>query len=137
MRWRSPCHSLHSPTEQLPAALLRIETSQRATPPRLEKDTDTNMPDSTVTATIAARQPAAIGAKGATNPYVGIIGVFLGAGLATLKARLVSVGLPGLRGALRFGFDEALLAADGVEHGDDVRRLLRRLVPKVRILKAA
>src|SRR5580658_6440197 len=43
----------------------------------------------------------------ATNPYVGILGVFLGAGMATLNSRLVSVGLPDLRGAMGFGFDEA------------------------------
>jgi len=43
----------------------------------------------------------------ATNPYIGILGVFLGAGIATLNARLVGVGLPDLRGALGFGFDEA------------------------------
>jgi DHA2 family multidrug resistance protein len=43
----------------------------------------------------------------ATNPYLGILGVFLGAGIATLNARLVSVGLPDLRGAAGFGFDEA------------------------------
>src|ERR1700733_10768901 len=42
-----------------------------------------------------------------TNTYVGILGVFLGAGLATLNARLVGVGLPDLRGAKGFGFDEA------------------------------
>ena len=42
-----------------------------------------------------------------TNPYLGIMGVFLGAGLATLNARLVGVGLPDLRGAKGFGFDEA------------------------------
>jgi DHA2 family multidrug resistance protein len=42
-----------------------------------------------------------------TNPYLGILGVFLGAGLATLNARLVSVGLADLRGALGLGFDEA------------------------------
>src|SRR5580700_5009295 len=42
-----------------------------------------------------------------TNPYVGIVGVFLGAGMATLNARLVSVGLADLRGAKGFGFDEA------------------------------
>ncbi|HTA43747.1 MAG TPA: MFS transporter [Bryobacteraceae bacterium] len=42
-----------------------------------------------------------------TRPYVGIIGVFLGAGLATLNARLLSVGLADLRGARGFGFDEA------------------------------
>lgn len=42
-----------------------------------------------------------------THPYVGIAGVFLGAGLATLNARLVSVGLADVRGALGLGFDEA------------------------------
>jgi DHA2 family multidrug resistance protein len=42
-----------------------------------------------------------------TNPYIGILGVFLGAGIATLNSRLVSVGLPDLRGAAGFGFDEA------------------------------
>ena len=42
-----------------------------------------------------------------TNPYAGIAGVFLGAGIATLNARLVSIGLPDLRGALGLGFDEA------------------------------
>jgi DHA2 family multidrug resistance protein len=42
-----------------------------------------------------------------TNPYFGILGVFLGAGLATLNARLVGVGLADLRGAKGFGFDEA------------------------------
>ncbi len=43
----------------------------------------------------------------APNPYVGILGVFLGAGIATLNSRLISVGLPDLRGALSLGFDEA------------------------------
>ncbi len=43
----------------------------------------------------------------ATNPYLGILGVFLGAGIATFNGRLLSVGLPDLRGALGFGFDEA------------------------------
>ena len=42
-----------------------------------------------------------------TNPYLGIMGVFLGAGLATLNARLVGVGLADLRGAKGFGVDEA------------------------------
>jgi DHA2 family multidrug resistance protein len=41
------------------------------------------------------------------NPYVGTLGVFLGAGIATLNGRLISVGLPDLRGALGLGFDEA------------------------------
>jgi MFS transporter, DHA2 family, multidrug resistance protein len=42
-----------------------------------------------------------------TNPYVGIAGVFLGAGIATLNARLISIELPDLRGALGLGIDEA------------------------------
>lgn len=41
------------------------------------------------------------------NAYVGSIGVFLGAGIATLNGRLISVALPDLRGALGFGIDEA------------------------------
>src|SRR4029434_7001149 len=43
----------------------------------------------------------------AQNPYVGTLGVFLGAGLATLNGRLISVGLPDLRGAMGLGIDEA------------------------------
>jgi len=40
-----------------------------------------------------------------TNPWLGIAGVFLGAGIATLNGRLLTVGLPDLRGAMGFGFD--------------------------------
>ena len=43
----------------------------------------------------------------AQNAYVGSFGVFLGAGIATLNGRLISVALPDLRGALGFGVDEA------------------------------
>src|ERR1700761_8644384 len=50
-------------------------------------------------------QPAR--AQLATNPYVGIVAVFLGAGLATLNSRLLSIGLPDLRGALGISFDDA------------------------------
>src|SRR5262249_24286306 len=41
------------------------------------------------------------------NPYVGTVGVFFGAGIATLNGRLISVGLPDLRGPLGLGVDEA------------------------------
>jgi MFS transporter, DHA2 family, multidrug resistance protein len=41
------------------------------------------------------------------NAYVGTLGVFLGAGIATLNGRMISVALPDLRGAMGFGFDEA------------------------------
>src|SRR5215510_16065567 len=40
------------------------------------------------------------------RPYVGTLGLFLGAGIATLSGRLLSVGLPDLRGALGLGVDE-------------------------------
>src|SRR5882724_864740 len=39
--------------------------------------------------------------------YLATIGVFLGAGIVSLSQRLLSVGLPDLRGALGLGFDEA------------------------------
>ena len=54
-------------------------------------------------APLADQQPA----PPHTNPYIGILGVFLGAGLATLNARLLGIGLPDLRGVKGFGFDEA------------------------------
>jgi len=41
------------------------------------------------------------------NVYVGTLGVFLGAGISALSGRLVSIGLPDLRGALGLGVDEA------------------------------
>jgi MFS transporter, DHA2 family, multidrug resistance protein len=63
-----------------------------------------------MTATESITKPQAapsVRAGSATNPYVGILGVFLGAGIATLNARLLSVGLPDLRGAVGLGVDEA------------------------------
>src|SRR5579864_812500 len=66
--------------------------------------------DSQVTVAEAKAAPPATQSsrpKVTTNPWVGILGVFLGAGIATLNSRLVSVGLPDLRGAAGFGFDEA------------------------------
>src|SRR6267142_1781301 len=41
------------------------------------------------------------------NPYLGTLGVFLGAGIVTLNGRLISVGLPDLRGAMGLGIDQA------------------------------
>jgi MFS transporter, DHA2 family, multidrug resistance protein len=51
--------------------------------------------------------PSATPARLSTHPYIGILGVFLGASIATMNGRLLSVGLPDLRGALGIGFDEA------------------------------
>lgn len=42
-----------------------------------------------------------------TNPYVGVLGVFLGASIATMNSRLLSIGLADLRGALGYSFDQA------------------------------
>jgi MFS transporter, DHA2 family, multidrug resistance protein len=42
-----------------------------------------------------------------THPILGVIGVLLGAMIATCTGRLISVGLADLRGALHLGFDEA------------------------------
>jgi DHA2 family multidrug resistance protein len=59
-------------------------------------------------ASTAPAPPTPSGGSGlVTNPWLGIAGVFLGAGIATLNGRLLSVGLPDLRGAMGFGFDEA------------------------------
>lgn len=42
-----------------------------------------------------------------THPYIGVVAVFLGLTTQTIYGRLVSVGLPDLRGAMGAGFDEA------------------------------
>lgn len=65
---------------------------------------------SAVMAQSSRLQPASLGrifAFAHQNPYVGTFGVFLAAGIATLNGRMISVGLPDLRGAMGFGFDEA------------------------------
>ena len=41
------------------------------------------------------------------NPYIGILGVFLGAATSSLNGKLLSTGLPDLRGVLGYGFDGA------------------------------
>src|ERR1700742_823870 len=41
------------------------------------------------------------------HPYLGIVGVLLGAMIATCTGRLMSVGLADIRGALHLGVDEA------------------------------
>ncbi len=55
----------------------------------------------------SATPPAAAPPPLLKHPYIGILGVFLGASVATVNARLLSIGLPDLRGALGLGFDEA------------------------------
>jgi DHA2 family multidrug resistance protein len=43
----------------------------------------------------------------ATNPYIGILGVFLGAATSQLTGKLLTAGLPDLRGTLGYSFDDA------------------------------
>src|SRR6201993_635616 len=62
-------------------------------------------PPATTTPGTAA--PVATTPAVTTNPWVGIVAVFIGAGLATLNSRLLSIGLPDLRGALGLSFDDA------------------------------
>jgi DHA2 family multidrug resistance protein len=59
--------------------------------------------------TAIAEQPgtARAGPPITVNPYIGVLGVFLGAATSTLNGRLISVGLPDLRGALGYAFDGA------------------------------
>ena len=60
-----------------------------------------------MSSTVQAPPAQPVHSQVTTNPYVGILAVFMGAGLATLNSRLLSVGLPDLRGALGFSFDAA------------------------------
>src|ERR1700761_9362160 len=54
-----------------------------------------------------ATNPAGGAPKVTIHPYVGIVGVLLGAMIATSTGRLMSVGLADIRGALHLGVDEA------------------------------
>src|SRR5262245_16857140 len=63
--------------------------------------------DGGASATIPASRPFRLRLTVKPNPYVGTLGVFLGASISTLFGRLWSVGLPDLRGALGLGIDEA------------------------------
>src|SRR5215470_8995124 len=69
----------------------------------IETDSRATTPSSTTGPTASQADRSRL----TTNPYFGILGVFLGAGIATLNSRLISVGLPDLRGALSLGYDEA------------------------------
>src|ERR1700722_18587985 len=60
-----------------------------------------------MSATLQTRPLQPVKPQAKTHPYVGILAVFMGAGLATLNSRLLSVGLPDLRGALGFSLDAA------------------------------
>src|ERR1700751_1972763 len=61
----------------------------------------------TTSETLGQSSSKSVQPKFTTNPWVGIVAVFIGAGLATLNSRLLSVGLPDLRGALGLSYDDA------------------------------
>jgi DHA2 family multidrug resistance protein len=74
-----------------------------AAPPKVKADVAPGPPTSIQEARGTGANAPAI----AEHPYVGILAVFLGLMTTTLNSRLVTVGLPDLRGALGAGFDEA------------------------------
>src|SRR3984957_2374195 len=69
---------------------------------------------STTVITVSTVRPLATGASGLAalpidlshSPVLGILGVLLGAGIVTLTARLLGLGLADLKGGLGIGFDE-------------------------------
>src|SRR5215467_13629862 len=69
--------------------------------------TATSGPGGATLAAGPALRPFRLKLEVTANAYIGTLGVFLGAGIGTLFGRLLSVGLPDLRGALGLGFDEA------------------------------
>jgi len=48
----------------------------------------------------------AVPAELSNSPLLGILGVIIGAGVVTLTSRMISLGLPDLKGHLGFGYDE-------------------------------
>lgn len=62
---------------------------------------------STTTSNTPEIKPASSTATITTHPIIGVFGVLFGASIATCAGRLLTVGLPDLRGALHLGFDEA------------------------------
>ena len=82
----------------------------------------TAVPAPIASAAVAVRAPAPITSAGAAThaagwipprlsadslrPYIGILGVLIGALLSTIGSRITTFGLADLRGGLHFGFDE-------------------------------
>ena len=77
--------------------------------------------------TLTLRQPTSLqlahGIAGAVpselskSPLLGILGVIIGAGVVTLTSRMISLGLPDLRGHQGFGFDESAWIATAFDVG--------------------
>ena len=69
--------------------------------------TATSEADAGTLPTVQALRPIPLKLAVKPNAYLGTLGVFLGAGITTLFGRLLSIGLPDLRGTLSLGVDEA------------------------------
>jgi MFS transporter, DHA2 family, multidrug resistance protein len=66
---------------------------------------------------IARAVGAAVPAEVSARPLVGIFGVVLGAGIVTLTSRMISLGLPDLRGLHGFGYDESAWIGSAFDAG--------------------
>jgi DHA2 family multidrug resistance protein len=69
--------------------------------------TTTSGVDAGTFSSVPALRPFSLELAVKPNAYLGTLGVFLGAGITALFGRLLTVGLPDLRGALGLGVDEA------------------------------
>src|SRR5215470_11562830 len=69
----------------------------------LTSDAPGAVPGTTKLLALASALPADL----SHSPLLGIVGVFMGAGIVTLAGRLLSLGLADLKGNLGIGFDEA------------------------------
>jgi len=66
---------------------------------------------------IARAAAAAMPAEVSSKPLLGILGVVTGAGLVTLTSRMISLGLPDLRGLHGFGYDESAWIGSAFDAG--------------------
>src|SRR5271167_2045170 len=66
---------------------------------------------------IARAAAAAIPSEVSTRPLLGILGVVTGAGVVTLTSRMISLGVPDLRGHQGFGYDQSAWIGSAFDAG--------------------
>src|ERR1700719_2735463 len=66
---------------------------------------------------IARTAAAAMPAEVSTKPLLGILGVVTGAGVVTLTSRMISLGMPDLKGLHGFGYDESAWIGSAFDAG--------------------